>query len=173
MKTSSDDQDLLLDLLNTMPVTHGEPHDALRDQEAAAAWTRDRGGVGTPAEVTTVRAVRDHLQAVARGEEAPQVLAPFVRGSSRLPTMEGGALQWQLHAPATELLAARAVIAWSELEQEHPGRLRACGNPECRLFLIDRSHANRAQWCSMSTCGNRMKARRHYRRRREAAGGAD
>jgi predicted RNA-binding Zn ribbon-like protein len=50
--------------------------------------------------------------------------------------------------------------------QHSPGRLRACANDECRLFLIDRSKANAARWCSMAVCGNRMKARRHYQRAR-------
>ena len=38
-------------------------------------------------------------------------------------------------------------------------------NDECRLFLLDRSRAHRARWCSMAVCGNRNKvasfARRH------------
>jgi len=65
--------------------------------------------------------------------------------------------------PAT-VQEALAVLAWDELRAESPGRLRACANPECRLFLIDHSKPNSARWCSMATCGNRMKARRHYRR---------
>jgi predicted RNA-binding Zn ribbon-like protein len=32
------------------------------------------------------------------------------------------------------------------------------------LFLLDRTRAGTARWCSMSVCGNRMKARRHYGR---------
>ncbi|MEU1163642.1 CGNR zinc finger domain-containing protein [Streptomyces sp. NPDC005921] len=52
-----------------------------------------------------------------------------------------------------------------------PGRLRPCANPECRLFLLDRSKGNSARWCSMAVCGNRMKARRHYRRTRDAEAG--
>ncbi|HLT84403.1 MAG TPA: CGNR zinc finger domain-containing protein, partial [Phototrophicaceae bacterium] len=74
-------------------------------------------------------------------------------------------------AQADRRLAVRVVLAWHELEEKRPGRLRSCGNPECRLLLIDRSHANRAQWCSMAVCGNRMKARRHYERKRQAAAG--
>ena len=49
-----------------------------------------------------------------------------------------------------------------------PGRLRPCANDECRLFLDDHSKANAARWCSMAVCGNRMKARRHYERARNA-----
>ena len=66
------------------------------------------------------------------------------------------------------LLPARAVLGWARVAEELPGRLRPCGNEECRLFLLDRSKANRARWCSMATCGNRMKARRHYERHRAA-----
>jgi predicted RNA-binding Zn ribbon-like protein len=55
------------------------------------------------------------------------------------------------------------------LTQCRPGRLRPCANDECRLFLIDRSKSNLARWCSMAVCGNRLKARRHYERARNAA----
>ncbi|MEV6693745.1 CGNR zinc finger domain-containing protein [Micromonospora sp. NPDC051196] len=46
------------------------------------------------------------------------------------------------------------------------GRLRSCGNDECRLFHLDRSRANTARWYSMKTCSNRLKARRHQERAR-------
>ena len=62
--------------------------------------------------------------------------------------------------------ATRAVIAWDTLQISSPGRLRPCANDECHLFLLDRSKPNTARWCSMAICGNRMKARRHYRRSR-------
>jgi predicted RNA-binding Zn ribbon-like protein len=60
--------------------------------------------------------------------------------------------------------AARVVLTWGELQKDMPGRLRPCANDECRLFLLDHSRAGTARWCSMSGCGNRMKARRHYKR---------
>lgn len=68
-------------------------------------------------------------------------------------------------------MAVEAVLAWSELQETAPGRLRPCANPECQLFLIDRSKTNKARWCSMAVCGNRMKARRHYQRTRDGAAG--
>ncbi|MGN0119211.1 MAG: CGNR zinc finger domain-containing protein, partial [Streptomyces albidoflavus] len=54
----------------------------------------------------------------------------------------------------------------SRVTTELPGRLRPCANPRCNLFLIDHSRPGTARWCSMATCGNRMKARSHARRRR-------
>ncbi|ACZ22584.1 conserved protein containing a Zn-ribbon-like motif, possibly RNA-binding [Sanguibacter keddieii DSM 10542] len=159
---------LLLALLNSTPREGDEIVDALGDDAGAATWTLEHGGTGTLREVGLVREVREALQGVVRGDAGPQSLAPFLRDVSQVPTITSVTLQWQLQAPDDSLLAARAVIAWSELEQTRPGRLRSCGNPDCRLFLVDRSHGNRAQWCSMAVCGNRMKARRHYDRKREA-----
>lgn len=169
MPTTPDDETLLLDLLNTTPVEKGVATDALADADAAAAWTTARGGSGTRAEVAALREVRDVLQAVVLGHEPPDRLAPFLHGAAKTPSLEAGELHWRLEAPADRMVAVRAVLAWGALEQTRPGRLRPCGNPECRLFLIDRSHGNRTQWCSMAVCGNRMKARRHYQRKREAA----
>ncbi len=63
-------------------------------------------------------------------------------------------------------LAVEVVLAWATAEEQLPGRLRPCANDECQLFLLDRSRANRARWCSMAVCGNREKARRHYERTR-------
>ncbi|HEY3033136.1 MAG TPA: CGNR zinc finger domain-containing protein [Streptosporangiaceae bacterium] len=34
---------------------------------------------------------------------------------------------------------------------------------------MDHSKAGTAKWCSMAICGNRMKARRHYRKARATA----
>jgi predicted RNA-binding Zn ribbon-like protein len=32
------------------------------------------------------------------------------------------------------------------------------------MFLLDASRSGTARWCSMATCGNRLKARRHHAR---------
>lgn len=60
--------------------------------------------------------------------------------------------------------AALAVSALSLLSREHTGRLRIC--PNCRWLFLDRSRNGSRLWCDMAVCGNRQKARRHYRRRR-------
>ncbi|WP_380165601.1 CGNR zinc finger domain-containing protein [Jannaschia sp. R86511] len=84
-----------------------------------------------------------------------------------LPVGPGG-LRWRLTGSEDVLPAARAVIAWADLTARRPGRLRPCGNEECLRFLVDRSKGNSARWCSMATCGNRMKARRHQSRKSSA-----
>jgi predicted RNA-binding Zn ribbon-like protein len=45
------------------------------------------------------------------------------------------------------------------------GRLKLCGNPDCRWAFYDRSHSRRGAWCDMATCGNRLKNRNLRARR--------
>jgi CGNR zinc finger protein/putative stress-induced transcription regulator len=161
-------EDFLLALLNTTPRVDGTPTDQLADPAAARSWLLGQGGTGSAAEQRQVRAARDALQAVVRGEQPPEVLAPVLDGASSVPALTGGRVAWTLTAAPDRLLAVRAVVAWDELTRHRPGRLRPCANPACRLFLIDRTKGNTARWCSMAVCGNRMKARRHYQRTRTA-----
>lgn len=44
-------------------------------------------------------------------------------------------------------------------------RLKIC--PNCEWLFIDRSKNRSRTWCDMSVCGNRAKARLHYRKKRE------
>lgn len=159
---------LLLALLNSTPVVGDEQIDQLADAGRAPERLRAWGGRGTLAELAAVRAVRGDLQAVARGERPAEVLGTHLAGVAQVPTSEGGRLAWRLLAEDDHLLAARAVIAYFDSVEQAPGRLRPCGNDACRLFLVDRSRAGTARWCSMATCGNRMKARRHADRARGA-----
>jgi predicted RNA-binding Zn ribbon-like protein len=45
-------------------------------------------------------------------------------------------------------------------------RIRMCASETCSARFYDRSPAGRRRWCSMRTCGNEAKARRHRARQR-------
>ena len=166
MAETRPDEDFLLAVLNSTPVVDGVPTDDLADRARARAWLASVGGLGTEAELQHVITARRALQAVVRGEQPPAVLAPELRDVTLVPALTDGRIAWTLSVPPERGLAVRAVLAWDALAEHSPGRLRPCANDECRLFLIDRSKANAARWCSMAVCGNRMKARRHYQRAR-------
>ena len=159
------DEAFLLDLLNTTPVIDGIVHDGLADFAAARTWMRDHDLADTKAELVALVEARAALQRVVRGDAGPKVLKRFVDDVRLRPVVGGEGLDWRLDVGGATG-AARAVLAWDALRISSPGRLRPCANSECRLFLIDRSKPNTARWCSMAICGNRMKARRHYRRAR-------
>jgi predicted RNA-binding Zn ribbon-like protein len=169
LAVAATDEAFMLDLLNSTPIVDGAPQDELRTAPGSRSWLRARGQQGSTGEWRAVRDTRSALQAVVRGDEPASSLAPLLHGVTYHPSVSEDGVQWRLDAPTDRIAAVRAVLAWDALRRTRPGRLRACENPECALFLIDRSKPNNARWCSMAACGNRMKARRHYERVRNSA----
>ena len=163
------DETLLLDLLNTTPVIDGTQRDQLAAAEAGLSWLDAHGQPVTEDEWRAAVEARAVLQDVVRGDGGPAALARFVDGVRYAAALTGEGISWSPELPDGRSAAARAVLAWDVLRTSSPGRLRACANPECRLFLIDHSKPNSARWCSMAVCGNRMKARRHYQRSRRTS----
>lgn len=157
---------VLLELLNSRPVVDGEERDALADRTAGRSWAREHGGDGSAAELTLLRTVRDALRDVVHGAHPPTVLSSVLEGVRQVPELTADGVRWTLESPPHTRLAVEVVLEWAAVQEQLPGRLRPCANEECRLFLLDRSRANRARWCSMAVCGNRAKARRHYERTR-------
>lgn len=160
------DEDLLVAVLNSTPLVAAGRQEQL-EGAAGERLAQGFGGTGSEEELKHLRRVRDVLQDVigggvgAEGElqvlMAPAFLAPLVTGDG---------IRWELQAPSERRLAARTVVAWSEVVQHMPGRLRACANAECTLYLVDHSRPGTARWCSMAVCGNRTKARNYARRQR-------
>ena len=63
---------------------------------------------------------------------------------------------WPISRSAADLLVD---------DQDRP-RIRTCNAPDCAWLFVDTSKNRSRQWCSMTSCGNREKARRHYQRLR-------
>ncbi|RFA06931.1 hypothetical protein B7R21_17600 [Subtercola boreus] len=161
------DEELLLALLNSAPVVEGVATDGLEGaagRDVARSW----GGTGSADELVRIRRARQALQTIVREGDRGTVaeLAGILDTAVRTPRVTPDGVVWELLIPDDHRLAAGAVLAWSSVIAEFPGRLRACANDECRLFLVDHSRPGTAKWCSMAACGNRMKARTHARRAR-------
>lgn len=163
-----DEERLLLEVLNTTSVVGGALTDQLAPDTVGRAWLRAHGSTGSQVELDACRRVRATLQNVVRGGADEGGTLRKLLDSLRLkPHLDdAGELRWDADVSATEQMAARLLLTWIGLEVRHPGRLRPCGNPECRKFLIDHSRSGTARWCSMASCGNRMKSRRHHARQR-------
>jgi predicted RNA-binding Zn ribbon-like protein len=163
-------EEALLEALNSTPVVDGVPRDLWLDGPALSRWAVQHGGDGGPAEQEWLRKTRDALQRVVRGESGPEALTALVAGAHKVPHLSAEGLDWILEVEADRRPAVELVLTWAHIQKELPGRLRPCANSDCRLFLVDHSRANTARWCSMRTCGNRLKARRHHERQRQAEG---
>lgn len=80
----------------------------------------------------------------------------------------GRRLAWRWPEPET-LESVLAPVLWSAgdiLTGESRGRLKLCAAEDCGWVFLDASRKANRVWCSMESCGNRAKARRHYQRRR-------
>jgi predicted RNA-binding Zn ribbon-like protein len=64
-------------------------------------------------------------------------------------------VMWPIAQSAADLLTSAEVRA-----------LRMCEAPGCAWLFLDHSRNRSRRWCDMKVCGNREKARRHYRRTR-------
>jgi predicted RNA-binding Zn ribbon-like protein len=74
---------------------------------------------------------------------------------------------WEWSAAATvsdRILWPIARSAADLLTSDSVSRLRECAGEGCSWLFLDSSRNGRRKWCSMSGCGNRAKARRHYAR---------
>ena len=85
----------------------------------------------------------------------------------RLVTNDAG-LTWSCGDASTDA----EVILWRLIDSaasifgsnDLSNRLRVCGGPTCAWAFLDFSRKQNRRWCDMSVCGNRVKARRHYKR---------
>jgi predicted RNA-binding Zn ribbon-like protein len=80
----------------------------------------------------------------------------------------GAGFGWRVEArrPATAstLLAPALWSAGDLLTGPQLARVRECANDKCLWLFLDESKNGTRRWCSMSACGNRAKAHRHYAR---------
>ena len=114
-------------------------------------------------------------QAVRQGKAArPADLDALNRCLLRYPearviaNVSGGArLGWKAHGDGLELgspLGAMARLGAELLVSAEPASIRCCAGPGCGWLFHDTSPNKRRRWCSMESCGNRAKARRHYQK---------
>ncbi|HKC10644.1 MAG TPA: ABATE domain-containing protein [Vicinamibacteria bacterium] len=185
-----------LDLVNTLdarPTSH--PRELLSSYADLLAWgeqaallspgqarrlrdrARRRGG---EAEAARRRALllREALYSLFSAAAAGRAVPPralrllndaLPRALARLRIVGGrGALGWGWSAETEFDRVLWPVIrsAGELLASPARERLRECAAPNCAWLFLDASRNRSRRWCDMSVCGNRAKARRHYRRKR-------
>jgi predicted RNA-binding Zn ribbon-like protein len=83
-------------------------------------------------------------------------------------TLQGSGYQWILpadHEDAILILWNVTRAAVDLLTSDKVNRVRECDDDRgCGYLFIDQTRNHSRRWCSMESCGNRAKARRHYSR---------
>lgn len=173
--------DLCLDYVNTRYWRgQAEPTETLNAPEDLVNWTASQGGpraAKPPVRREFERAIelRETLHRVFDAEAQDKTpstrdLEALNQALAAAPARvalrrERGAYGWDVEAKSGTALALLAPVLWSAgdlLAGARLDRVRRCANPECGWIFLDDSRAGRRRWCSMQSCGNRAKAKRHY-----------
>lgn len=167
-----------VDLLNTVWRDEGVEHDLLATADGLEVWLTTHGFDGAAGDESLHRALvaaRGALRAHVDGLLAPPVPPSAVAALDRV--LGHGRLARGIgeRGPETRVVVADPawLPAWTAAEdylrllERDPDRLRRCAHPDCVLHFYDTSKRGDRRWCSMSACGNRAKAARHYARTRE------
>jgi len=140
---------------------------AQREPEAAAGALR--------AAVELREALFDTFFALVEGKRpSPQHLEVLNRAlADALPhrrvvqSGRGFSLGWDGSDDLRRMLWPVALSAAELLAGAHSAPVKLCGmwgTSGCSWLFVDESRNGSRRWCSMKDCGNRAKARRHYRR---------
>ncbi len=82
-------------------------------------------------------------------------LAPVRRTGRHLQIDPEPSIDWIIRSIADSTVELMLTIEKS--------RIKLCNGDRCGWVFLDESPNNRRRWCSMAECGNRAKAKRHYK----------
>nr|WP_175801319.1 ABATE domain-containing protein [Burkholderia anthina] len=110
-----------------------------------------------------------HAQAERREPQADDLalLGGFLAEAAprvALTRIDGG-YGWRIGCAGATLAGVLSPVLWSAIDLLGGARLakvKRCANDACQWLFIDDSKNGSRRWCSMSSCGNRAKAYRHY-----------
>jgi predicted RNA-binding Zn ribbon-like protein len=169
---------LVQDFLNTVNVQEYGP-DLLADTAlardwaavAVRTWSLLRGVDAEPptlndADLSRLRALRDTIAQLVRGEEAAgpgttAISASFAVSDTGEVRLEpaGSGWRWLASALWAEILLGQRDGTWR--------RVKKCHNHPCESTFYDRSKNNSGVWHDVKTCGNVANLRASRARRRE------
>jgi predicted RNA-binding Zn ribbon-like protein len=186
---------LALDFLNTRPMEGGQPREMLADLSDLLHWF-EASGLLSSAEAATLKKKWAHSKRARRLVEAVQefreklrkeVLA-WERGAALHRSIIGELNRLMAAHPMLARLTAHGARFSAELyfEKRQPEdlfapiadsavklltnanrkRVRKCRSSRCVLHFLDTSKKGNRRWCSMQSCGNRLKVAAYAARQR-------
>jgi predicted RNA-binding Zn ribbon-like protein len=179
-----------LDLVNTLRERWRRRVETLVTPEDLGRWLEHAGLPVTPGHVLDeavldeARALREAIDVCVRaltsdapfdGEAVAVIDAwlPHAGTRPRIALDPDGVPRLGERPAADSPRRALATIALDAAQMigrpDERARVRVCASETCSARFYDRSPAGRRRWCSMRSCGNEAKARRHRARSRSAA----
>ncbi|MDX6667656.1 MAG: hypothetical protein QOK04_1036 [Solirubrobacteraceae bacterium] len=177
-----------LDLVNTLRERWRRQVECLVTPEDLGSWLVASGLLPVPTTVpravlTEARELREAIDACVRatvaGRTPPRAAVTLIddwlvhAGPRPQLVLADGRLGLSERPPGDSPRRALGTIALDAANMlglpEQRARVRICASDTCSARFFDRSNAGRRRWCSMQSCGNAAKARRHRSRVRAIA----
>jgi predicted RNA-binding Zn ribbon-like protein len=163
--------ELIESFVNTAELEEGR--DDLREPAGLAHWLAEHGLAPARARATRddaddARGVREALRELLRAnngvevdrERASATLDAAARRAGLAVRFDSGSIRL---APARGGIAGGVALVLAAVAETMADgswqKLKACRADECRWAFVDHARNRSRQWCSMSVCGNRAKAR--------------
>jgi len=176
-----------LDFLNTEWPTASGTEDFFETDEDVFSWLRQAGlapdGVTevrpSGALLRAARALRAVIRSLVEARKAGKVpdfsdLNAFLVAAQSHPqlawtTSKTIALKTVRAAETAEQVLAPVALRAAELFSTADfRRVRRCDDPTCVHWFHDLTRPGRRRWCSMATCGNRLKVKSYRRRLKQS-----
>ncbi len=165
------DLDLVRDFVNSVDLE--EERDELSDARGLVRWLAGHRLAGAhararDADAADARAVREALRELLRANNgvavdeaaAAATLDAAARRAGLAVRFDGGAIRLAPRERGVQGALGNVLAAAAEAMADGSWqRLKACRSDTCRWAFVDNARNHSRQWCSMSVCGNRQKAR--------------
>jgi len=182
-----------LNFANTVDWRKGEPRELLNSVHDLIDWARQVGtlteseaqNLHREADMNPEKAEALYLRAIRLRETMYRVFRAAAGGASpgegdlealnselhdaqshMSLTREGSGFNLRFNAAPEKILWDITYSAMQVLTSDELSRVKECSDPRCGWLFLDTSRNSSRRWCSMEDCGNRNKARKHYRKRK-------
>ena len=171
-ETAGGDLGLVQAFVNTVDLQDGP--EEFKDPNTLKTWLVARGlmDASHPVDEADLRnaiAVRESIRGVIGANSGfsvyPIDLATLnqAAAASRLRMRFGADGRARLEPETRGVVGAMGRLVatlYSAMQEDEWSRLKLCNNDACRWAFYDRSKNHSSRWCTMASCGNKMKARR-------------
>lgn len=175
---------LALDFINTQFGVGEERQECLDDDSSVIAWLQQAGVLTdlceTPPEGITklARELRDNMRDLLISAQQGCAADPAVVNHVLEKGCPVEKIEWEpteavfqkkidkRNMDSESLLQPVAASLVQLLTEEDLQLVKQCEASDCVLLFHDQTKSHRRRWCSMATCGNRMKAAAHRARKK-------